>query len=196
MLAYRFFMKTLLNIIIFALLASCNNSATTVSDKEPADAAKQQQTSVDTTGNSKNTQTKPSVLILPAFDEIAGEGISPNIQKLLEVAISNDTTLALIKFPYKQLMNVPYQNVFDKKFCQSITDKIKTDIIIMTKLNQATRTGHMTSDAWNFQIKIYNTKTGKQFLSKVTANKLTSTEIENFIKSRQQDLFTEIKSNN
>jgi len=187
-------MKTLINLTIFFLLTSCDNSPATQSDTERADTTKQLRL-IDTTTKSKITLTKLSILVLPPFDEIANEGISPNIQQILEKTISNDTTLTLIQFPYRQLMNVPYQNVFDKKYCKPITDNLQTDIILMTKLDQATRTGKMASDKWNFQIKIYNTKTDKQFLSQMTGDNLTSTEIQNLIKSRRQDLFTEINNN-
>ena len=53
----------------------------------------------------------------------------------------------------------------------------------------------MKSDTWNFQIKIYNTKTEKQFLSQVSGEKLTSADIESLIKSKRQNLSTEIKNN-
>jgi len=188
-------MRALFSFTILFFLACCNNSATTDTDKVQVDTAKPQQVSVDTIGRTKTSLTKLLILVLPPFDEIANEGISPDIQKILETTFSYDTAFTLIKFPYRQLMNVPYQNVFDKKYCKPITDKIKTDIILMTKLNQATQTGQMTRDKWNFQIKVYNTKTGRQFLSTVNGNNLTSTEIERLIKSKQQDLFTEIKNN-
>jgi hypothetical protein len=188
-------MRTLLTLTISFLLACCNNSATTTTDKVKVDMAKSQQVSVDTIATTKTSLTKLSVLVLPPFDETANEGISPDIQKLLETTFSNDTAFALIKFPYRRLMNVPYQNVFDKKYCKPNIDKIKVDIILMTKLNQETWTGQMTSDQWNFQIKVYNTNTGSQFLSTVEGNKLTSAEIEELIKSNRQDLFAEIKNN-
>ena len=188
-------MKTLLTFTIFFLSASCNNSIRTDIDKVKADTTKSQQVLTDTITKTKAALTKLSVLVLPPFDEIANEGISPNIQMLLEATFSNDTAFTLIKFPYRQLMNVPYQNVFDKKYCKPITDKIKTDIILMTKLNQATRTGQMANDKWNLQIKVYNTKTGGQFLSTVNGNNLTNAEIEKLIKSRRQELFAEMKNN-
>ena len=188
-------MKTLLNLTILFLLACNNNSVTTDNKEVQADTAKPQQVSVETPIKTKTNLTKLTVLILPPFDEIANEGISPNIQKVLEMTFSDDTTFTLINFPYRQLMNVPYQNIYDKKYCKPITDKIKTDIILMTKLNQATRTGQMASDKWDFQMKFYNTKTDRQFLSTVSGNGLTSAEIENRIKSHQSDLFSEIKNN-
>jgi hypothetical protein len=190
-----YFMKALLTLTILFLLACNNNSVTTDNTELKDDTAKPQQSLVDTPVKTKTNLTRLSVLILPPFDEIANEGISPNIQQILETTFSDDTTFTLINFPYRQLMTVSYQNVFDKKYCSPITDKVKTDFILMTKLNQATRTGQMTSDKWDFEMKIYNTKTGKQFLSTVAGSNLTSTEIEKHIKSNQSDLFTEVKSN-
>lgn len=188
-------MRTLFTLSILFLLASCNNSVTNESDKVQGDAIKLQQAVVDSTTKSKASLAKLSVLVLPPFDEIANEGISPNIQKILERTFSNETGFTLIKFPSRQLMNVQYQHVFDKKYCSPITDKIKTDIIIMSKLDQVTRTGNMTTDTWNFKIKIYNIRTGSQKLSTLNTNSLTSSEIENLIKSRQQELFSETKNN-
>lgn len=105
---------------------------------------------------------KLSVIVLPPFDKIANEGISPDVQKYLEREISKDTSLNVIKFPYRALMNVPYQNVFDKKYCKPITDKVDADIIVMTKLELKVRTGQMTSDTWGVSFRIYNVRTDDQ----------------------------------
>jgi hypothetical protein len=148
----------------------------------------------DTITKANFPQTKLSVIVLPPYDVIANAGISPDIQKYLETEISRDTTLTLIKFPYKQLMNIPYQNVFDRKFCKPIIDKVKADIIVMSKLDQVTRTGKMTTDKWNFQIRIYNTNNENQTNSSVTADNLTESEIKNILSDRQHDLTTEIKN--
>ena len=139
-------------------------------------------------------QRNLSVLVLPPYDVIAGEGISPDIQEYIEKVIPNDVGLKLIKFPYRQLMNVPYQNVFDKKFCKPVMDKVQADIIIMSKIDQSQGTGDITTDKWDIQIKIYNTKTGNQQLSSLAFKKLTSKEIESFIRLKQADLFADIKN--
>ena len=186
-------------------MSSCNNSDTqTIIDGQTEtlaiDTTKTNiktaiAVSSDTTIIPKSTLTNLAVLILPPYDMIANAGISPDIQQYLESIFTTDTTFRLIKFPYRRLMNVSYQNVFDKKYCKPITDKIKTDIIIMSKLDQSTGTGDMTTDKWNFEIKIYNTKTGKQKISSLTGENLTSSEIENLINSKQQELFSETKNN-
>jgi hypothetical protein len=198
-------MKTIISIVTFTIFISCNNSNTqTIKDGQtetPAIGTTKKNikntisVSSDTTKISKSTLTNLSVLVLPPYDEIANEGISPDIQKYIESVFTTDTTLKLIKFPYRLLINVSYQNVFDKKYCNPITDKIKTDIIIMSKLDLATGSGNMATDKWDFKIKIYNTKTGKQKISSLRAESLTSTEIENLINSKQQELFRETKNN-
>ena len=183
-------MRTFISIVTFTILTSCNNSDTqTIKDGQTKTP------DIDTTIIPKATLTNLTVLVLPPYDAIANEGISPDIQKYIEWLFTTDTTFRLMKFPYRQLMNVSYQNVFDKKYCTPITDKIKTDIIIMSKIDQTIGTGNMTTDKWNFKIKIYNTKTGNQTVSNLAADNLTSGEIENLIKSRRQELFTEIKNN-
>ena len=200
-----YFMRAFISIVTFIVLTSCNNSDTKkIKDGQTEtlaiDTTKANfKTTItflsDTTKIPKSTTTNITVLILPPYDMIANAGISPDIQKYLESIFKTETTFKLIKFPYQRLMNVSYQNVYDKKYCKPITDKIKTDIIIMSKLDQATGTGNMTTDKWNFEIKIYYPTTGKQTISSLTAENLTSSEIENLIKSKQKELFIETINN-
>jgi hypothetical protein len=149
----------------------------------------------DTAIKAYSSARKISVLIFPPYDFIANEGISPDTQKYLEEELSKDTSLTVIKFPYKKLMNVPYQNVFDKKYVKPVADKIKTDKIVMTKLDQVTHTGNMNTDKWNLRIRIYDTNTGKQMNSRLVINELTSGEIKKILSVRHNDLIAEIKNN-
>ena len=112
---------------------------------------------VSTNNLIQNKQKKLTILVLPPYDEIANAGISPNVSEIIEENI-NDQGLSVIKFPFKKLMNVPYQNVFDKKFCKPILQKIKPDIIIMSKIDQVNSSGTMETDKWNLRIKIYNVR--------------------------------------
>ncbi|HMU11585.1 MAG TPA: hypothetical protein PKC54_16345 [Ferruginibacter sp.] len=198
-------MRIFISTITFTILISCNNSGTqTIKDGQKGTPAidttktiikNNIAVSTDTTIISKSILTNRTVLVLPPYDPIANKGISPNIQKYIESIFTTDTTFRLIKFPYRRLKNISYQNVFDKKYCSPITDKIKTDIIIMSKLDQTIGTGDMTTDKWNFKVKIYNIRTGSQKMSNLNTNNLTSSEIENLIKSKQQELFNELNNN-
>jgi hypothetical protein len=198
-------MRTFLSIAAFAILTSCNSSGSEIGkdvqiERPTIDTAKIYientiARSSDTTISPKSTLANLRVLVLPPFDSIANRGISPNLQKYIEDIFTTDTTFRLLKFPYRRLMNVSYQNVFDKKYCSPITDKIETVIIIMSKLDQATGTGNMTKDKWNFKIKIYDTRTNVEKLSKLSTNDLTSYQISNLITSRRQELFRETRNN-
>ena len=149
----------------------------------------------DNTIRTNAAQRKLSVLVMPPFDFIANEGISPDTQKYLEEELSKDTGLTIIKFPYKKLMNVPYQNVFDKKYCKPVVEKIKADKIVMTKLDQVTRTGSMATDKWNVTIRIYDINTDKQKNSQLMFNEMTGAEIRNALAAKRGDLAAEIKNN-
>lgn len=148
---------------------------------------------VSTNNLIQNKQKKLSILVLPPYDEIANAGISPNISEIIEENI-NDEGLSVIKFPFKKLMNVPYQNVFDKKFCKPILQKIKPDIIIMSKIDQVNSSGTMETDKWNLRIKIYNVRKEVQINSSLTADNLNPSELQNFIKQNKETLIKEIKN--
>ena len=141
------------------------------------------------------SQHKLTVLVLPPFDEIANEGISPDIQQYLETEFLKDSSIILIKFPLKKLMGVPYQMVFDKKFCKPIIDKIKTDIIVMSKLDQVLRSGSMINDKWKIQFRIYNTNTEIQINSTVSSDSLTTDEIKDFLTLHRDQMIKEIINN-
>ena len=140
-------------------------------------------------------ENKISILILPPFDEIANGGMSPDIQKLLEEQLSGDLGLSVIKFPYKKLMNVSYQNIFDKKYCKPIIEKVHPDVIIMTKLDHITEGSEMEKDKWNLRIRFYFVKTNKQVNSKIIIDKSNWSEIKSILLTKHSQLVKEVKNN-
>lgn len=181
-------------------LIACNSSDNTKNKSVQTDYSETKVKSLktvvkDTTMQTQAIQTNLSVLVLPPYDIVANGGFSPHIKNYLETEISKDTSLTVIKFPYKQLMNVPYQNVFDKKYCKPITDKIDADVIVMSKLDLKTQVGEMSLDKWSFEIRIYYPSSDKQINSSVKADNLSDVEIKNIIINRRQDLTNEIKNN-
>jgi hypothetical protein len=137
---------------------------------------------------------KLSVIILPPYDEIANEGISPDVQKYLESAFATDINITLIRFSYKQFLNAAYQNIYDKKYCQPIIDKVNPDIIIMTKLELVSRSGKMSGDKWNIRFRVYNVNNGKQFDSQVKLNGITVKEMPDILSCMQDMLCNEIEN--
>ena len=140
-------------------------------------------------------ENKISILILPPFDEIANGGMSPDIQKLLEEQLSGDSGFSVIKFPYKKLMNVSYQNIFDKKYCKPIIEKVHPDVIIMTKLDHITEGSEMEKDKWNLRIRFYFVKTNKQVNSKIIIDKSNWSEIKSILLTKHSQLVKEVKNN-
>jgi hypothetical protein len=188
-------MKNIVYISLILWLSSCNNSSNVTGDNAMTTHSSETTMDTMTATSTQRRLKKISVIVLPPYDLIANEGISPDIQKYLETEISSDTSLTVIKFPYKDLINVPYHNVFDKKYCKPIADKVHADIIIMTKLELRERTGRMTSDNWNLSIRFYNVERDSQIDSKIVGDNLSDLEIKQLLEQKRLDLVEEIKNN-
>jgi hypothetical protein len=176
-------------IFLLILVTSCLNQSKPNNQLSLTDSTETLQPNKDF------NQHKLTVLILPPYDEIANAGISPDIQQYLENELAKDSSIILIKFPLKKLMGVPYQMVFDKKYCKPIIDKIKTDMIVMSKIDQVLPTGSMSNDKWKIQFRIYNTNSETQINSTVSSDSLTSDEIKDFLTLNRDRLIKEIINN-
>ena len=142
----------------------------------------------------QNNPQKLTIIVLLPYDEIANAGISPTVREIIEENIEYQD-FSIMKFPFKKLMGVPYQNVFDKKFCKPILQKIKADVIIMSKIDQVSGNGNMETDKWNLKIRIYDVKNNKQKNSSLRGENLNTLELENFIVKNRETLIKEIKNN-
>ena len=142
--------------------------------------------------NFKSEKTeKPTVMILIPYDLNANGGFSPDTQKILENKLTHNSEIQLIKFPLKKLMNVPYQNIYDKKYCKPILENINADYIIMTKLELDNILN--SPRKWDLSFRIYDVKKNEQFDSKLKGEKLTKQEIEKKVKTSFEILINEIK---
>jgi hypothetical protein len=187
-------MQYLSLILLIWLSLSCNKPAKEV-DHSGATNDPIQPIQDTTTPGDDYLAKKYTVLVLPPYDEIAHAGISPPVHEYLEDELSKDSTLSLIKFPFKDLMNVPYHNVYDKKYCKAILEKVPADVVVMSKIDQSKSTGNMAIDTWNLSLKIYYPKTERQFDSKITFTALTDEQIKKSIYLQTKDLVSEIQAN-
>lgn len=103
-----------------------------------------------------------NVIVLPPYDVIAGAGISPDITKSLENVLKREAQLEVMKFPYQKLINANYHMVYDKKYCREIIEIVDPDIIVMSRIDLARKTGNMENDRWDFEIKIYDVSSDQQ----------------------------------
>lgn len=185
----------LLSIQVVLSLTSWNSRGNETSDSKQGDASAKIDTpeTVDTTSRSRPTQARLTVIVLPPDDRMALRGISPDVQKYLATEVSKDIDLTLIKLSHKQLVNVSMVDIFDKKHCKPIADRIKVDIFVMSRLVLVTETGNMATDRWNLNIRIFNANTDTQHSSKIVARKLTSDGIRRFLTDKHGVLTAEIK---
>ena len=134
-----------------------------------------------------NFNVRPKVLVFPPYDRIANRGISPDIQKFLEIHFKKHGQVDLIDFPYKTLMGIPYYDVFDKKYAQPVLDKVNADIVILSKLDHKKQTGKMSADEWDIVLKVYDVKKDTQWIA-LTANDMISKDIDSILATNIDDL--------
>lgn len=114
------------------------------------------------------------ILILPCANGYDYSTHNMDLDPLIEEILEKDSSFTIIPFPYKTMMGVPYQGVFDKKYCPPIIGKVDVDIIIMNKFE-----GELFSKkrkGLGYRIRILNTNTMEQFES-VRGNNLSSYEV-------------------
>lgn len=131
------------------------------------------------------------VLVLPAFDEIANAGVSPDIRKIIESALATQGQLSVISFPFKRLVGVPYQMVFDKKYCKPVLEKVDCEIIIMSQIitDNERKPGVLP---WSYKIRVYNTRTGKQ-LNSIRGDNVKAEDIQTDIGDKIYKLIDDIR---
>ena len=131
------------------------------------------------------------VLVLPPYDEIANAGISPDIQTILESALTDKGHLSIIPFPFRKLMGVPYQMVYDKKYCKPILNKVDCDVIIMTQIitNNERKPGIWP---WTYKIRVYNVRTDKQ-MNSIEGENLKADEFSKDIANKIDKLIKDIE---
>jgi hypothetical protein len=137
------------------------------------------------------TDSTVKVLVLIPFDEIANAGVSPDTQRMIEKALAKQDELSVIPFPFKTLMGVPYQMVFDKRYCKPILEKVDCDVIIMTRIITDNEREPGTWP-WSYKIRVYNARTGKQ-LDSIHGENLKSENIEEDILSKIEKLTQDIE---
>jgi hypothetical protein len=185
-------MREITSLVILVFFISCTHNR---KDKLPLDNILSMGSNIssDTVIYKKLFEnTKLSVIVLPPYDEIANAGISPDVQKYIEDELKKDTNLVVVKFPLTKLMNTPYQNIFDKKYCKPLLEKVDAKILIMSKLDQVLRTGNISRDSWNLKIRIFNIESDIQVDSEVKFDSLSDAGIKKVLLMNHAKLINEI----
>jgi hypothetical protein len=130
------------------------------------------------------------VLVLPPYDRIANVGGSPDTRSILEETLSGKNRLSVIPFPFKKLMGVRYQMIFDKKYCKEILEKVDCDVVVMTQIitDNELRPGIWP---WAYKVRVYNARSEKQIES-ISGNDLKAEDFRKDIESKVDKLISDI----
>jgi hypothetical protein len=128
--------------------------------------------------DSIKTKSVFKTIILPPYDEIAGKGSSPDVDRYLKSVLKSQKEIAILPIDYKQAVYM----IFDKKYLKQIIDTIHPDAVIMSKLKLSKGTGNMASDLWDIKIRLYISKSDKQ-IDLFHAEALTNGKIRDTINS-------------
>lgn len=100
-------------------------------------------------------------------------------------------------FPLKTLLGVPYQGVFDKKYCQPIIEKVSADYLILTRFDKGLGIFDSNEQKWGgYKLRVVNTKTLEQVNSIEAHNLKNYAEIEKHIKNNIEQLKIDIEKLN
>ena len=112
---------------------------------------------------------------------------------VIEVELDKFERIQIVPFPFKTLMGVTYQGVFDKKYCAPIIEKVNVDYLILTRfVSNAFLEIPDTKTEWGYELRIVNTKTLKQITSISARNLKEYEQIESHIKDNIEILKSDI----
>ncbi len=114
----------------------------------------------------------------------------------LETEIKKNKNFEIIPFPNRKLLGVPFQGVYDKKYCTPIIKKIDVDYIIMTRYLGNIIQGIESRDErriWGYETKILNTKSKNQIISIRKDSLKEYNQILDHIKENSSKLISDIK---
>ena len=112
---------------------------------------------------------------------------------VIETALNKFEDIEVKPFPYKTLMGVPYQGVFDKKHCPPIIEKVDVDFLILTRFDKAYNELNSSQMKWGYELRIVKTETLKQE-NTISAHGLSDySEIEKHIQKNIEKLKSDIE---
>lgn len=121
-----------------------------------------------------------------------GYDFTPNIEKEL----SKFENINVIPFPYKKLMGVSYQGVFDKKYCKPIIEKVDVDFLILSRFKGNLLEIGQKKPIWGYEIRIVKAETLEQINSIGADNLNDYSQIEQHIKREIIQLKKDIENLN
>lgn len=112
---------------------------------------------------------------------------------VIENELDKSENIKVKAFPYKTLMGVSYQGVFDRLYCTPIIERVDVDFLILTRFNNRNDELNSAEILWGYELKIVNTETSEQIKS-INAHDLKDyKDIEKHIKDNIEKLKADIE---
>ena len=116
-----------------------------------------------------------------------------DFEPIIEKELSQFENINVIPFPYKKLMGVSYQGVFDKKYCKPIIEKVDVDFLILSIFKGNLLEIGQKIPIWGYEIRIVNANNMEQANSIGADNLKDYSQIENHIKREIRQLKKDIE---
>ena len=111
---------------------------------------------------------------------------------IIESELNEFEDINVQPFPYKTLMGVSYQGVFDKRYCPPIIEKVNVDFLVLTRFENGFVLNQTEMD-WGYELRIVNTQTLEQ-VNSISAHSLKDyQQIEKHIKDNIEKLKADIE---
>ena len=123
-----------------------------------------------------------NVMILPCANGYEYAMHNYDFNPILETELNQFKNVRLHPFPLKKMMGIPYQGIFDKKYCRPILEKVNVDFLILTRFSQNYSGFNRNENNWGYELRILNAKTLEQVNSIKANNLMEYEEIEQHIK--------------
>ena len=112
---------------------------------------------------------------------------------VIETELNKFENIKVKTFPYKTLMGVAYQGVFDKKYCPPIIEKVDVDFLVLTRFDKRYDELNRSKMKWGYELRIVKTETLEQINTISAYNLNDYSEIEKHIKENIKRLKTDIE---
>jgi hypothetical protein len=149
----------------------------------------------DTVATAKTDIQKMKLLVVQCSNGYEFAMANYDFNPIIEESLRSKDTVEVIPFPYKKLMGVIYQGVYDRGYCKPILEKVEADYLIMTRFTGPhPDTPNSDSVVWGYETKILNTKTMNQKVSIGKSGFERYSDIEDHMRKNIGQLLTDIRN--
>jgi len=122
------------------------------------------------------------VMVIPCSNGYEYAMHNYDFNPIIESELNQFKNINVKPFPFKKLIGVPYQGVFDKKYCRPILENVDVDFLILTRFSEKYSRLTGVEKKWGYELRIVKSKTLEQLNSIKATNLSEYKQIESHIK--------------